>query len=77
MNAESNSLLSQLCLPHMQWQCYGRVVLTSSLAGFTGDIVGPHYASSKRALQDLIYWLGASMAKGGVTANGVTRGLVV
>ncbi|KAF2170329.1 hypothetical protein M409DRAFT_64110 [Zasmidium cellare ATCC 36951] len=76
VNVESNILLSQLCLPHMQKQGYGRIILTSSLAALTGGIVGPHYASSKSALHGFIYWLGGSVAKSGVTVNGIAPGLV-
>lgn len=76
VNVESIILLSQLCLPHMQQQGYGRIILTSSLAAFTGGIVGPHYASSKSALHGFIYWLGGSVAKSGVTVNGIAPGLV-
>lgn len=76
VNVESNILLSQLCLPHMQSQGYGRIILTSSLAAFTGGIVGPHYASSKSALHGFIYWLAASVANSGVTVNGIAPGLV-
>ncbi|KAK4495139.1 hypothetical protein PRZ48_013466 [Zasmidium cellare] len=75
-NVESNILLCQLCLPHMQEQGYDRIVLNSSLAAFTGGIVGPHYASSKSALHGFIYWLGGSVAKSGVTVNGIAPGLV-
>lgn len=76
VNVEANILLSQLCLPHMQRQGYGRVILTSSLAAFTGGIVGPHYTSSKSALHGFIHWLGGSVAKSGVTVNGIAPGLV-
>ena len=44
-NCGSAYLLTQLCLPQMEKNGWGRVIFCSSVAGFTGGIVGPHYAS--------------------------------
>ena len=43
-NCGSAYLLTQLCLPAMEKAGWGRVVFCSSVAGFTGGLVGPHYA---------------------------------
>lgn len=43
-NCASAFLLTQLCLPAMEAKGWGRVVFCSSVAGFTGGVVGPHYA---------------------------------
>ena len=43
-NCGSAFLLTQLCLPEMEKQGWGRVIFCSSVAGFTGGVVGPHYA---------------------------------
>lgn len=43
-NCGSTFLLTQLCLPHMEQKGWGKVVFCSSVAGFTGGVVGPHYA---------------------------------
>ena len=43
-NCGSAFLLTQLCLPEMERRGWGRVVFCSSVAGFTGGVVGPHYA---------------------------------
>lgn len=43
-NCGSSFLLTQLCIPEMEKQGFGRVIFCSSVAGFTGGIVGPHYA---------------------------------
>lgn len=37
-------LLTQLCMPAMESKGWGRVIFCSSVAGFTGGVVGPHYA---------------------------------
>lgn len=57
VNAGSGILLTQLCLPHMEQQGWGRVVFDSSVAAFTGGVVGPHYASSKSAVHGFVHWL--------------------
>lgn len=56
-NCGSAFLLTQLCMPAMETAAWGRVIFCSSVAGFTGGVVGPHYASSKSALHGLIHWL--------------------
>lgn len=43
-NCGSSFLLTQLCIPHMEERGWGRVIFCSSVAGFTGGVVGPHYA---------------------------------
>ena len=43
-NCGAPYLLSQLCMPRMEERGWGRVVFCSSVAAFTGGVVGPHYA---------------------------------
>jgi 3-oxoacyl-[acyl-carrier protein] reductase len=50
VNTGSSYLLTQLCLPRMVENKYGRVVFNSSVAAGTGGVIGPHYASSKSAM---------------------------
>lgn len=68
--------LAQLCLPAMQAAKYGRVVFCSSVAGITGGVVGPHYASSKSALHGLVHWLAPRVAKVGITVNAIAPALI-
>jgi len=75
-NCGSAFLLTQLCLPEMEKQGWGRVIFCSSVAGFTGGVVGPHYASSKSALHGLIHWLASAYASKGITVNGVAPALI-
>lgn len=76
INTGSAILLSQLCLPHMEQQGWGRIIFCSSVAAFTGGVVGPHYASSKSAQHGFIHWLANNVAKKGVTVNGVAPALI-
>lgn len=43
-NCGSAFLMTQLCLPEMEKAGWGRVIFCSSVAGFNGGVVGPHYA---------------------------------
>lgn len=75
-NCGSAFLMTQLCLPEMEKAGWGRVIFCSSVAGFNGGVVGPHYASSKSALHGLIHWLAGAYAKSGITFNGVAPALI-
>jgi 3-oxoacyl-[acyl-carrier protein] reductase len=55
---------------------WGRVVFVSSVAGFTGGIVGPHYAASKAGLHGLTHHLAARVAEAGVTVNAIAPALI-
>jgi len=75
-NCGAGYLLTQLCIPSMVEKGWGRVVFCSSVAAFTGGVVGPHYASSKSALHGLVHWLAGAYAKKGITVNGVAPALI-
>jgi len=76
INAGSSFLLTQLCIPHMVSQKYGRVVFCSSVAAGIGGVIGPHYASSKSALHGLVHWIAVRYAKDGITCNAVAPALI-
>ncbi|KAJ7629482.1 NAD-binding protein [Mycena polygramma] len=76
VNAGSSFLLTQLCIPHMVAQKYGRIVFCSSVAAGIGGVIGPHYASSKSALHGLVHWLAVRYAKDGITSNAVAPALI-
>ena len=75
-NCGSTFLLTQLCIPAMEKKGWGRVIFCSSVAGFTGGVVGPHYASSKSAMHGLVHWLATAYAQKGITVNGVAPALI-
>jgi len=76
VNTASPFLLTQLCLPAMVEAGHGRIVFNSSVAGLTGGVVGPHYASSKAAVHGLVHWLAGNVAAKGVTVNAVAPALI-
>jgi 3-oxoacyl-[acyl-carrier protein] reductase len=55
---------------------FGRIVLLSSVAAYTGGIVGPHYAASKAGLHGLAHSLSQFASPHGVTVNVVAPALI-
>jgi 3-oxoacyl-[acyl-carrier protein] reductase len=76
VNLRAPFLLAQRTLPGMQARGFGRVMFVSSVAGFTGGIVGPHYAASKAGLHGLTHFLAARVAGDGVTVNAIAPALI-
>lgn len=76
VNLRAPFLLAQRVLPAMVERRYGRVVFVSSVAAFTGGIVGPHYAASKAGLLGLTHFLASRLAPNGVTVNAVAPALI-
>ncbi|PPQ93894.1 hypothetical protein CVT25_007807 [Psilocybe cyanescens] len=77
VNTASSYLLTQLCLPNMVQNKFGRIVFCSSVAAGVGGVIGPHYASSKSALHGLLHWIAMRHAKDGVTCNAVAPALII
>jgi 3-oxoacyl-[acyl-carrier protein] reductase len=76
VNLTSPFLLAQRALPGMQERGFGRVLFISTLAAFTGGIIGPHYAASKAGLQGLVHHLATRVASTGVTVNALAPALI-
>ena len=76
VNLRAPFLLAQRVLPGMRDRGFGRALFVSSVAGFTGGIVGPHYASSKAGLHGLIHFLATRFAADGITVNGLAPALI-
>lgn len=69
----------RLCLPILEKQGSGRVVLVGSTAGRTGGdpkIVQPHYAVSRGGIHSLTYNLAKRYGPKGVRVNGVAPGTI-
>jgi len=76
VNLRAPFLLAQRVLPGMRERGWGRVLFTSSVAAFTGGIVGPHYAASKAGLHGLTHHLASRVAGDGVTVNAIAPALI-
>ena len=76
VNLTAPFLLAQRVVPGMRERRFGRLLFMSSVAAFTGGVVGPHYASSKAGLHGLVHWLASRLAGSGVTANAVAPALI-
>jgi 3-oxoacyl-[acyl-carrier protein] reductase len=76
VNLRPAFLLAKQFAPGMRERGWGRIVLVSSVAAFTGGLVGPHYTASKSALIGLAHSLAASLAPHGVTVNAVAPALI-
>jgi 3-oxoacyl-[acyl-carrier protein] reductase len=76
VNLRAPFLLAQRALPGMAERGFGRVLFLSSVAAFTGGVVGPHYAASKAGLHGLTHFLASRFAARGVTVNALAPALV-
>jgi 3-oxoacyl-[acyl-carrier protein] reductase len=76
VNLTAPFLLAQRLAPGMRERGFGRIVFISSVAAFTGGIVGPHYAASKAGLHGLTHWLASRFAGSGVTVNAIAPALI-
>jgi 3-oxoacyl-[acyl-carrier protein] reductase len=76
VNLRAPFLLARRVLPGMAARGFGRIVLLSSVAAYTGGIIGAHYASSKAGLHGLAHSLSQQAAGDGVTVNVVAPALI-
>ena len=76
VNLRAPFLLAQATAPGMAVRGYGRVLFLSSVAAFTGGVVGPHYAASKAGLHGLVHYLASRLAGRGVTVNAIAPALI-
>ncbi|MDT5016629.1 MAG: 3-oxoacyl-[acyl-carrier protein] reductase [Mycobacterium sp.] len=76
VNLTAPWLLAQQVLPPMIERKFGRILFISSVAAFTGGVVGAHYAASKAALHGLMHHLAPKVAADGVTVNCLAPALV-
>src|SRR3954452_6140910 len=76
VNLRAPFLLARRVLPGMEARGFGRIVLLSSVAAYTGGFIGAHYASSKAGLHGLAHSLSQQAAGAGVTVNVVAPALI-
>lgn len=77
VNLRAPFLLAQRVAPGMRERRFGRILFISSVAAFTGGIVGPHYAASKAGLHGLTHFLAERLAPFAVTVNALAPALIV
>jgi 3-oxoacyl-[acyl-carrier protein] reductase len=78
VNLKSAFFILRACLPQMESQQYGKVVVTTSITGPRTAIPGlAHYAASKGGLNGLIKGVALEEAKYNITVNGVEPGSVM
>lgn len=76
-NLDGAFFLSQLVVPAMKAQRFGRIINTSSLAAKTGGLTaGTAYSVSKGAMSALTFSLARELASFGVTANAIAPAYV-
>jgi 3-oxoacyl-[acyl-carrier protein] reductase len=76
VNLTAPFLLARRVAPGMSERGFGRILFVSSVAAFTGGVVGPHYAASKAGLHGLTHWLASRLASDGVTVNAIAPALI-
>jgi 3-oxoacyl-[acyl-carrier protein] reductase len=76
VNLRAPFLLAQAALGGMRERGFGRVLFVSSVAAYTGGIIGPHYAASKAGLLGLTRFLASRTAGDGVTVNAIAPALI-
>jgi 3-oxoacyl-[acyl-carrier protein] reductase len=76
VNLRASFLLTRRVLPAMQRAGFGRILFTSSVAAFTGGVVGPDYAASKAGLHGLLHYLAPRLASDGITVNVIAPALI-
>lgn len=69
--------IARIVFPAMISREYGRIVLSGSLAGWTGGVrASPHYAAAKGGIHALVRWFAQRGAAHRVCVNGVAPGPV-
>jgi 3-oxoacyl-[acyl-carrier protein] reductase len=76
LNLRAPFFMAQRLLPGMRERGWGRLLFTSSVAAFTGGIVGAHYAASKAGLHGMLHHVAARVAADGVTVNAIAPALI-
>ena len=75
-NLKSVFLVTQAVIPIMLKNKWGRIINLSSVAAFTGGLVGPHYTASKAGINGLTRYYAARLVKSGITVNAIAPALI-
>jgi 3-oxoacyl-[acyl-carrier protein] reductase len=63
-------------LPGMLERRFGRILFTSSVAGFIGGAVSADYASAKAGLHGVTHFIASRVARDGITVNAIAPALI-
>ena len=75
-NIRGAMLLTQIVLPKMIKQNYGKIINISSVGGISGGIEQVHYASTKAAMINFTKSLARIYAKDGIRCNCISPGII-
>jgi 3-oxoacyl-[acyl-carrier protein] reductase len=75
-NLKSVFLVTQEALPQMRKKQRGRIINLSSVAAFTGGLVGPHYTASKAGIIGLTRSYAARLANENITVNAIAPAII-
>ena len=75
VNLKSAFLCTQAVLPGMRARGWGRVLFISSVGGFMGSGLGPHYAASKLGMIALTRYYARQLFRAGITCNALAPAL--
>jgi 3-oxoacyl-[acyl-carrier protein] reductase len=77
-NLKGTFLAVKACLPFMERQAYGRIVIISSITGPKVSQPGfAHYAASKGGVNGFIKTAALEFARKGITVNGIEPGNII
>lgn len=76
INLKSVFLVTQKVLPDMRPQKWGRIINLSSVAAFTGGLVGPHYTASKAGILGLTRYYAGRLVKENITVNAIAPAII-
>jgi 3-oxoacyl-[acyl-carrier protein] reductase len=78
VNTKAAFLAVKACLPQMQTQRYGKIVLTSSITGPRTGVAGfSHYSASKSAIIGFIHSAALELVSHNITINAIEPGSVL
>jgi 3-oxoacyl-[acyl-carrier protein] reductase len=76
INLRAPFLLARGVLPGMLERGFGRILFTSSVAGFIGGAISADYAASKAGLHGITHFIAGRVARQGVTVNAIAPALI-
>ena len=76
-NLTSTFIVTQAFLENMIEGKSGRIINMSSIAAFTGGMVGPHYAASKAGQIGLTHYYAKALAPHKITVNAIAPALII